>query len=96
MDEHLLCWMDDFEKGVQASCKSRFYAGLAALTAAYVDELRNLLFELCDYPRPKTQQLETRVVSSCGVAVDSLAPFRLGVGVSDACIWQDLRSRQRT
>lgn len=95
MDEHLLCWIDDFEKGVRAACKARFYAGLAALTAAYVDELRNLLSELSDYPRPKTQQIEARVVSSCGVAVDSLAPFRFGVGLSGVSAWSDLRSRER-
>ena len=40
MDEHLLRWLEDFCQGVAQRCATPFYAGLAMLTFAYMDELR--------------------------------------------------------
>jgi TorA maturation chaperone TorD len=52
LDEHLLLWIYDFAKRVSTRCSTAFYAALAALTSAYMDELRDLLADLLDAPRP--------------------------------------------
>lgn len=43
MDEHLLRWIAPFAERVACRSRSRLYAGLATLTAAYLGELRELL-----------------------------------------------------
>jgi TorA maturation chaperone TorD len=63
MDEHLLLWIDGFAERVAARCTTRFYAGLAMLTAAYLDELRDLLAELLDSPRPTREEMEAAIKS---------------------------------
>jgi TorA maturation chaperone TorD len=52
LDEHPLRWIDRFAERVCTRCATRFYAGLALLTAAYLDELRDLLAALIGQPRP--------------------------------------------
>ncbi len=52
LDEHLLRWIGGFAVTVAANCGSSFFVGLALLTAAYVEELRDLLALLLDEPRP--------------------------------------------
>ncbi len=53
MDRHLLRWIEPFAERVACRSRSPFYAGLAALTAAYLDELRSLLAEVLHEPRPR-------------------------------------------
>jgi TorA maturation chaperone TorD len=55
LDEHLLLWIFDFAGRVSTRCSTAFYAALAALTAAYLDELRDLLDRLLDAPRPNPE-----------------------------------------
>ena len=43
MDAHLLHWLPRFARRVAARCRTPYFAGLATLTAAYVDELRDVL-----------------------------------------------------
>lgn len=52
MDQHILRWIDDFAERVGSRCETRLYAGIAALTAAYLDELRALLARLTGIERP--------------------------------------------
>ncbi|MBK1633786.1 hypothetical protein CKO31_24225 [Thiohalocapsa halophila] len=54
LDEHPLRWVDQFAERVATRCATRFYAGLALLTAAYLEELRDLLAALAGQPRPPT------------------------------------------
>jgi TorA maturation chaperone TorD len=58
LDQHLLRWVDRFAARVSARCATPFYAGLADLTAAYVEELRDLLAEALGMPRPAPEALE--------------------------------------
>ncbi|WP_295458873.1 molecular chaperone TorD family protein [uncultured Thiodictyon sp.] len=51
MDEHPLRWVSRFAQRVAVCCDTRFYAGLALLTAAYLDELRDLLGNFLGLPR---------------------------------------------
>ena len=60
LDEHLLLWIDRFAERVANRCQTRFYAGLALLTAAYLDELRELLVGVAHVPRPTQEEIEVR------------------------------------
>jgi putative dimethyl sulfoxide reductase chaperone len=51
MDAHLLRWLSQFAARVSHRCDTAFYAGLAMLTAAYCEELRDILAELLGEPR---------------------------------------------
>jgi TorA maturation chaperone TorD len=60
LDEHLLRWIGDFAERVSTRCRTRFYAGLAVLTARYLDELRDLLTLVSGQPRPTSDEIEKR------------------------------------
>ena len=81
MDEHLLRWVDRFADQVTARCATPYFAGVATLTAAYVDELRGLLAEILEEPRPSTEEIEARMqpekpTAACGAP----APYVPGAG----------------
>lgn len=61
LDEHLLRWVPDFGAKIAQRAETPFYAGLAALTVAYLDELRNMLAEILDEPRPSREEVEARL-----------------------------------
>jgi TorA maturation chaperone TorD len=60
LDGHLLLWLPDFAARVVQRCATPLYAGIAALTAAYVDELRDLLAQILEAPRPTPEEMEAR------------------------------------
>ncbi len=74
MDEHTLLWIDRFADRVAKRCETRFYAGLALLTAAYLNELRDLLAELADAPRPSAEEMEARRRPRSAVSVPVAPP----------------------
>lgn len=51
MDRHLLRWIGDFAERVAGRCRTPYFAGLALTTAAYLDELREVLVEVVGEPR---------------------------------------------
>lgn len=61
LDEHLMRWLPLFAQRVAARCATPFYAGLAQLTLAYCDELRDLLAGLLCSPRPSAEEVEARM-----------------------------------
>jgi TorA maturation chaperone TorD len=61
LDEHLLRWLEPFAVRVAGRCGTLFYAGLALLTATYVDELREHLVRVLDAPRPSAAEIEERM-----------------------------------
>jgi len=61
MDEHLLRWLGDFGRRVSQRCDTPYFAGVAALTAAYCEELRDLLAEILQQPRPSKEEIEERM-----------------------------------
>jgi len=76
MDEHLLRWVGEFAERVGARCRTRFYAGVAGLTAAYLDELRDLLSEITGEPRPSAAEIKERMKKPLpAVAVAAPSPF---------------------
>jgi TorA maturation chaperone TorD len=80
LDEHLLRWVGAFAERVSDRCKTRLYAGLADLTAAYLDEARDLAAQLLDSPRPSAEEIEerTRRKRAAGIEVPAPAPFAPG------------------
>lgn len=58
LDQHLLRWIHRFAERVAVRCATHLYAGLALLTAAYLNELRDLLAEIIGDPRASLEELE--------------------------------------
>ena len=61
MDEHLLRWLGNFGERVLVRCDTPYFAGIAALTAAYCEELRDILAEVLQQPRPSREEIEERM-----------------------------------
>jgi len=61
LDEHMLRWLPDFGARVAARSATPFYAGLCAFTAAYMDEVRDLLAEILGEQRPTPEEIEKRM-----------------------------------
>jgi TorA maturation chaperone TorD len=61
LDEHLLRWLPEFGGRIAQRADTPFYAGLAALTMAYVDELRDVLSDILGAPRPTREEVEERL-----------------------------------
>ena len=82
MDEHILRWIGDFAERIAGRCKTRFYAGLAMLTAVYLSELRGLLAELAGEPVPSPEEIAERMRPKVTVAVESPGRYVPGVAPS--------------
>ncbi|MBY6260667.1 hypothetical protein EI613_01845 [Azospirillum sp. 412522] len=52
LDRHPLSWVPDFCSRVATRCREPFYAGVALLTNAHLDDLRDRLGDACGLPRP--------------------------------------------
>jgi len=72
MDEHLLRWLPQFARRVAACCATPFYAAAALLTAAYCEELRDVLADLLSAPRPRPEEVEARMQPRQNVRVEPL------------------------
>jgi TorA maturation chaperone TorD len=79
MDEHPLRWIDDFAARVAQRCATHLYAGLALLTAAYLDELRDLIAQILGEPRPSAEEIEARLAAQPAESVAVEGPYLPGV-----------------
>ncbi len=61
LDEHLLRWLPSFAQRIAARCDTAYYAGLASLTAAYCEELRDTIVDILDEARPDPEEIEKRM-----------------------------------
>ncbi len=61
MDEHLLRWLMPFANRVAGRCATPFYAGINILTGVYCEELRDLLADILNEPRPTPEEIEARL-----------------------------------
>lgn len=82
LDEHLLLWLPDFAARVASRAGQPFHAGLAALTAAWIDALRDLLAERLGAPRPSRTDLEARRLNHRPAAEPAPVAFMPGCGPS--------------
>ncbi len=73
LDRHVLTWIDDFADRIGQRSRSPFYVPLIALTAAYLAEIRERLFEKTGIPRPtaideETGAIEPALPDGCRIA----------------------------
>lgn len=61
MDEHLLRWVMRFAGRVAARCETPYFAAVAMLTAIYCEEMRDLLAEIINEPRPSQEEIDHRM-----------------------------------
>lgn len=60
LDRHPLRWVPDFCSRVATRCREPFFAGIAILTNALLDDLRDRLGEACGLPRPAEDGTDVR------------------------------------
>lgn len=60
LDRHPLRWVPDFCSRVATRCREPFFAGIAILTNAHLDDLRDRLGDLCGLPRPADDGSDVR------------------------------------
>lgn len=65
LDDHLLLWAPDFCAWVAARCATPFYAALALLSAAYLEEVRALLEQLTGEARQVRKPADTATAPAC-------------------------------
>lgn len=80
MDEHLLRWLGNFGERVLGRCDTQYFAGVAALTAAYCEELRDILAEILSQPRPSREEIEERMKPTQAQPEDTPVQFMPGMG----------------
>lgn len=78
LDEHPLRWLPDFARRVAARTAAPFYAGLAVLTAAWLDTLRDLLALQLGEARPGREETEARLKQKTAAAVEQPLAFMPG------------------
>lgn len=61
LDEHTLRWLPDFAARIAVRSESAFYAGLAVITSAWIDALRDLIASQLDETRPSREDIEARL-----------------------------------
>jgi len=61
MDEHLLRWLGNFGERVLARCETSYFAGVAAITAANGEQLRDVLADILQQSRPSREEIELRM-----------------------------------
>ncbi|MCW8929060.1 MAG: molecular chaperone TorD family protein [Gammaproteobacteria bacterium] len=80
MDEHLLRWLGNFGERVLGRCDTQYFAGVAALTAAYCEEFREILAEILEQPRPTREEIEERLKPKQSQAEEVSMNFMPGMG----------------
>lgn len=63
MDFHLLRWLPDFSRRVADRCATMFYAALALLTDAWIEQVRTLIADQLREPRPSREEITLRLGS---------------------------------
>lgn len=81
LDEHCLRWIPLFATRVAARCEAPFYAGLALLTKAWLESLRDLAARVLGEPRPTREAIEARLRPQPAVTAIPVA-FMPGTGPS--------------
>jgi TorA maturation chaperone TorD len=79
LDEHLLRWIERFAQRVVQRCATSYFAGLAVLTVAYLQALRQVLAQVLDEPIPSAQEIEKRMAP---VVEPELKPVHFVPGVN--------------
>ena len=74
LDQHLLKWLPGFSRKVASRCATPFYAGLAMLTSAYLEELRDMIEAVTGEQRPEPEKEKPKAPELvCGEEIEG--PF---------------------
>lgn len=79
LDEHMLHWLPDFAARLAVRAELPFYASLGALTAAWIDTLRDLLARHLGEPRPSREEVQARLNRAAQVPAEPIR-FMPGAG----------------
>ena len=79
MDEHLLRWLPQFAERASERCATLFFSGVVKLTAAYCEELRQILEKVLDTPRPSKEEVDRRMKPEKLIQIGE-SPYVPGVG----------------
>ncbi|MEA3411551.1 MAG: molecular chaperone TorD family protein [Pseudomonadota bacterium] len=82
MDDHLLRWLPEFAQRVATRCETPYFAGLALLTDAYTEELRQLLEQILGEARPAPEEIEKRMNPQAVSATETPLKFVPGSAAS--------------
>jgi TorA maturation chaperone TorD len=63
LDFHLLRWLPDFSRRVADRCATMFYAALALLTGAWLEQVRTLIADQLGEPPPSREEIALRLGS---------------------------------
>ncbi len=80
MDEHLLRWLGNFAETVLKRCDTQYFAAVAALTADYCEELRDILAIITQQPRPSLEEIEERMLPKHDSQQEVPLNFMPGIG----------------
>lgn len=80
LDEHCLRWLPEWAGRVGERAETPFYQGLAALTLAWLEALRQLLAEVCGLTIPSSRDHQTVAVPGPGERVMQPLTFMPGKG----------------
>ena len=78
LDEHLLLWFGRFCGRVARRCPDAYFAGLALLSGAYVEEIRDLISEVLGEPRPSIEETDGPDVTIGPPDLEIASPFLPG------------------
>lgn len=81
LDYHLLRWLPDFARRVAERADTAFYAALVMLTDAWCRQLRELIVDLLEEPRPTAEEIAA-ALSAQRVADAEPVPLRFMPGVA--------------
>jgi len=81
MDEHSLRWISQFATRVSSRCGTQYYAGLALYTAAYLEELRDILATTLNQPRPSAEEIAQRLRTE---TTEEATPLAYVPGISES------------
>ncbi len=82
MDEHLLRWLSNFSERVMSRCDTQYFASVAALTAAYCEELRDILSTITGQARPSAEEIEERMKLRQNQPEETPVQYMPGMGSS--------------
>jgi TorA maturation chaperone TorD len=82
LDGHTLRWLPNFAERVAQRAATPFYAGLAMLSFCYLDELRDVLAQVLDEPRPTAREIEERARPVRDETLPMPSPYLPGVSPS--------------
>ncbi len=80
LDEHLLRWIGRFADQLKKTGARPFFIGLAGVTAAYLDEMRDHLEMLTGQPRARPKPATTIIDNRKTETDQDIQPFHPGMG----------------